>query len=158
PADAAAAQAEAAEQQAQAAAAAGEVPGYEAPEQAAEEHEPEAPDAEAGEAPAAEGEGAQEAGEKKPVKPRTAGSRDLHKPQFMDFGNPLLVGLLGKMGANLKSYNAIIEERLPGRTALPRHEGEAYATEVVAQLYYAAGTASPAEARDRQEDHAAAVA
>jgi lantibiotic biosynthesis dehydratase-like protein len=151
-----AAEAEAQEQQAQAAAAAGEVPGYEAPEQPADEHEEAAAEAEG--AAAAEGEG--EAGEEKkePAKPRTAGSRDLHKPQFIDFGNPLLVGLLGKMGANLKAYAAVFEERLPDRAALPRHDGQAYATEVVVQLYYAAGTAAAAAAPDRQEEHAAAVA
>ncbi|HEX6748921.1 MAG TPA: lantibiotic dehydratase [Longimicrobium sp.] len=159
PADAAA-QAEAEEQQAQAAAAAGEVPGYEAAEHAAEEeHEAEAPEAAAeGEAAAAEGEDAAE-GEKKPAKPRTAGSRDLHKPQFMDFGNPLLVGLLGKMAANLKAYSAVFEERLPAREALPRHDGDRYATEVVVQLYYPSGTLTDdANARTAEEDHAAAVA
>jgi len=156
-----AAQAEAAEQQA--AAAAGDVPGYDAPaaDHAEDEHEPEAA---AGDAPAAEGEAAEGAeggegadGKKTPAKPRTAGSRDLHKPQFIDFGNPLLVGLLGKMGANLKGYSAIFEERLPGREALPTFEGTRYATEVVVQLYYATGTASDV-ATDREEDHAAAVA
>jgi hypothetical protein len=69
------------------------------------------------------------------------------------------VGLLGKMGANLKGWQAIVEERLPGRDALPRHQGEAYATEVVVQLYYPAGTTSPAaHATTGEEDHAAAVA
>jgi hypothetical protein len=162
-ADPAAAQAEAdAAAEAQAAAAAGEVPGYDAPaeEHAEEEHE-EAPPAEG----AAAGEGGEaaegaEGGEKTPAKPRTPGSRDLHKPQFIDFGNPLLVGLLGKMGANLKGWNAVFEERLPGREALARHEGQAYATEVVVQLYYAAGTATAAASTDadREEEHAAAVA
>ena len=67
-----------------------------------------------------------------------------------------MVGL-GKMGANLKGYSAIFEERLPGREALPTFEGTRYATEVVVQLYYATGTASDT-ATDREEDHAAAVA
>jgi hypothetical protein len=148
PADAAAAEQAPAE-------AAGELPGYEG-EQAHDEHADEpAGEGDAGDAPAAEGDAAAE-GEKKPAKPRTAGSRDLHKPQFMDFGNPLLVGLFGKMGANLKQWSAVIEERLPSREALPRHDGRAFASEVVVQLYYPAGTATPAT--DRQEDHAAAVA
>lgn len=155
-ADAAQAEADAAaEAQAQqdAAMAAGDVPGYEAPaaEHADEEHEDTPAE---GEAAAAEG----AEGEKKPVKPRTAGSRDLHKPQFIDFGNPLLVALLGKMGANLKAYQALFEERLPSRAALPTHEGQAYASEVVVQLYYPAGTASPAHAPEGEEAHAAAVA
>ncbi|MFL5384679.1 MAG: lantibiotic dehydratase [Longimicrobiaceae bacterium] len=160
--DPAAAQAEAdAAAEAQAAAAAGEVPGYEAPaeEHAGEEHE-EAPQAEG----AAAGEGGEaaegaEGGEKTPAKPRTPGSRDLHKPQFIDFGNPLLVGLLGKMGANLKVWQAIVEERLPARDGLPRHQGEAYASEVVVQLYFPAGTTSDAaHAPTGEEGHAAAVA
>ncbi|HVG44846.1 MAG TPA: lantibiotic dehydratase, partial [Longimicrobium sp.] len=68
--------------------AAGEVPGYEAPapEQADEEHD-EAAAAEEGAggeaAEGAEGEGAEGAA-KTPPKPRTPGSRDLHKPQFID--------------------------------------------------------------------------
>jgi hypothetical protein len=158
PADAAA-QAEAEAQQQ--AAAAADVPGYDAPaaEHADDAHEGD--EAEGAEPAAAEGEapadGAAEGDAKKTAKPRTAGSRDLHKPQFIDFGNPLLVGLLGKMGANLKGYHAVVEERLPGREALPRHQGEAYASEVVVQLYFPAGTAGAA-AHAGQEEHAAAVA
>lgn len=157
PADAAA-QAEAEAQQQ--AAAAADVPGYDAP---AAEHEAEGHEGDEaeGEGPAAEGEapadGAAEGDAKKTAKPRTAGSRDLHKPQFIDFGNPLLVGLLGKMGANLKAYHVVVEERLPGREALPRHGGDAYASEVVVQLYFPAGTAGAA-AHAAQEEHAAAVA
>jgi len=154
-----AAQAEA--QQAAAAAAAGDVPGYDAP---AAEHEGDAHEGDEAEGPAAEGEapaeGQAEGAEgdaKKTAKPRTAGSRDLHKPQFIDFGNPLLVGLLGKMGANLKGYHAVFEERLPGREALPKHGDDAYASEVVVQLYFPAGTAGAA-AHAGEEEHAAAVA
>ena len=150
PADAAA-QAEAEAQQA--AVAAGEVPGYEVAE-----HEPE----EAADAPAegeakAEDEGEEGAEAKKNQKPYTANSRDLHKPQFIDFGNPLLVGLFGKMGANLKTFTVTVEERLPGREALPRHGNDTYASEVVVQLYFAGGTAGPAN-HALTEDHAAAVA
>jgi hypothetical protein len=152
------AQAEAeAQQQAVAAA---EVPGYDAPAgEHGDDHE-----ADEGAEPAAEG-GAQAEGEpgadekKEAAKPRTAGSRDLHKPQFIDFGNPLLVGLLGKMGANLKSYHATFEERLPDRAALPRHGNDSYASEIVVQLYFPAGTAgTAAHALSTGEDHAAAVA
>jgi hypothetical protein len=154
----AAAQAEA--QQA-AAAAAGEVPGYEAPvaEQAEDEHEADAPEAAADDAGAEAGAEAEDGAPKPAPKPKTAQSRDFHKPQFMDFGNPLLVGLLGKMAANLKNFHAIFEERLPAREALPVHDGQAYATEVVVQLYFPAGTSgSAAEAANAQEEHAAAVA
>jgi len=155
PADAAA-QAEA---QQQAAAAAGEVPGYDAPaaEHAEEPDTDEGTDTAEGEANAEGAAGAD--GEKKTQKPRTAGSRDLHKPQFIDFGNPLLVGLLGKMGANLKAYSVTVEERLPGREALPRHGGDAYASEIVVQLYYPAGTTGgETHALAGEGEHAAAVA
>jgi hypothetical protein len=154
------AEADAAAEAQAAAAAAGEVPGYEAPvpEQAEEEHDEPAAAAEGAAGEAAEGAEGAEGAEKTPPKPRTPGSRDLHKPQFIDFGNPLLVGLMGKMGANLKAWQAIVEERLPAREGLPRHQGEAYATELVVQLYFPAGTASPAHAATGEEDHAAAVA
>jgi hypothetical protein len=142
-----------------------DLPGYEAPvADVADEHEEHdeaaAPAAEGGEGAEAEGGEGGEAkaegeGAKTPAKPRTAGSRDLHKPQFMDFGNPLLVGLLGKMAANLRSYSVVVEERLPGREELARTEdGTAYATEVVVQLYFPSGTANPAHALDPQSDHA----
>ena len=156
------AEAEAAAEAQAAAAAAGEVPGYEAPaaEQAEEEHDEgaAAAAAEGAAGEAAEGAEGAEGAAKTPAKPHTPGSRDLHKPQFIDFGNPLLVGLMGKMGANLKSWQAIVEERLPDRDALPRHEGERYATEVVVQLYYPAGTTSTGHGATGEEEHAAAVA
>lgn len=119
-----------------------------------EEAEGEAPAAEGGDEAKAEGEGD---AAKAPQKPRTVGSRDLHKPQFMDFGNPLLVGLLGKMAANLRGFSVIVEERLPGRDELARApDGAAYATEVVVQLYFPAGTANPAaHAPDPESGHAA---
>jgi hypothetical protein len=121
----------------------------EAPQAADEEHD------EAGDDAAEGGEGA----DKQAAKPRTPGSRDLHKPQFIDFANPLLVGLLGKMGANLKRYTVDVEERLPSREALPVHDGRAYAAEVVVQLYYPGGTASAAaDAQAAEEEHAAALA
>lgn len=129
-----------------------EIPGYEQPAEAA--HEEEAPEAEApagGEAgDAAEGEGE---GAKTPAAPRTQASRDLFKPQFIDFADPLLVGLLGKMAVNLKNFSVTIEERLPAREHLPRHAGERYATEVVVQLYFPTGTIETAHAAE--EDHAA---
>ncbi|HEX5724779.1 MAG TPA: hypothetical protein VFX98_04895, partial [Longimicrobiaceae bacterium] len=132
-----------------------ELPGYDAPAAAAEEHEGEAaeePPAAEGAAPA-EGEAPPDEGERRPAPPRTQPSRDLYKPQFMDFANPLLVGLLGKMAANLKAYTATIEERLPRREALPLHQGEAYATELVVQLNFPGGVATAPAAR-AEEGHA----
>lgn len=136
-----------------------EVPGYDA---AAEPHaedeaheEPAAAAAEGGDG-AEGGEGDAAEGEKQPPKKFTPGSRDLFKPQFMDFGNPLLVGLLGKLGANLKGYNVVFEERLPDSGALYRHGDDRYATELVVQLYFPAGTArGAAHAPAGREEHAA---
>ncbi|HYW05659.1 MAG TPA: hypothetical protein VE913_01815, partial [Longimicrobium sp.] len=116
-----------------------ELPGYEAAP------EPEAPEAPEGEAAAAE-DGAT------PAAARTAGSRDLLKPQFIDFANPLLVGLLGKMAANLKQFTAVFEECLPDQAGLARHGENRFATELVVQLNFPAGAllgATPALAGDQ---------
>lgn len=130
----------------------GEIPGYEggAPEAEVHEEEHEAPEAAAPDA-AAEGaaeetpaEAAAKAAEA--AKKRTQPSKDFFKPQFMDFGNPLLVGLLGRIATGLKSYQAMFEERYPDRGALPRFGDDRFVTELVVQLYFPGGTASaPAE-------------
>jgi hypothetical protein len=73
---------------------------------------------------------------KAPPKKMTAPSRDFYKPQFMDFGNPLLVAMLGRLSGGLKHYNIIVEERLPGPGALATADGEAYATEMIIQVDY----------------------
>ena len=129
----------------------GEIPGYEgAPEAEVHEEEHEAPEAAAPDA------GAEGAAEETPAeaaaraaeaaKRRTQPSKDFFKPQFMDFGNPLLVGLLGRIATGLKSYQAMFEERYPDRAALPRHGEDRFVTELVVQLYFPGGTASaPAE-------------
>ncbi|WP_329684650.1 lantibiotic dehydratase [Longimicrobium sp.] len=137
--------------------AAGEIPGYEggAPEAEAHEEEHDAPEAAAApdagaEAAAQDGaptdpEAAAKAAEV--AKKRTQPSKDFFKPQFMDFGNPLLVGLLGRIATGLKGYQAVFEERYPDRDALPRHGEDRFVTELVVQLYFPGGTASaPAEA------------
>ncbi|HYR06303.1 MAG TPA: hypothetical protein VEQ60_00965, partial [Longimicrobium sp.] len=143
--------------------AAAEIPGYEAPageaeEVIADEHD-EAPEAEA--APvAAEGEAKEGEGEAagppklglEDRKRKTQQSRDFFKPQFIDFANPLLVGLLGKVAHGLKSYSATLEERYPDRAQLPRHGDASFATELVVQLYFPGGTASaPADAGELAE-------
>lgn len=134
----------------------GEIPGYEggAPEAEAHDEEHDAPEAaapEGGAEAAADGapadpEAAAKAAEAA-AKKRTQPSKDFFKPQFMDFGNPLLVGLLGRVATGLKSYQAVFEERYPDRGALPRHGADRFVTELVVQLYFPGGTASaPAEA------------
>lgn len=61
-------------------------------------------------------------------------SRDWHKPQFVDFGNPLLVRLFARISGGLKHFSIILEECLPPPNALPLSEGEPYAVELVLQL------------------------
>ncbi|MDB4950869.1 MAG: hypothetical protein JWM27_3518 [Gemmatimonadetes bacterium] len=114
--------------------------------------EPEQPEA----AKAAEAEGAKAEDDAKgpPVKVTTP-SRDFYKPQFMDFGNPLLVGLLGKLAAGVKHFNVIVEERLPGPDALAEVAGGRWATEMVVQLDFPEGTANAGAAPARGEAHAA---
>lgn len=131
--------------------AAGEIPGYEggAPEAEVHDEEHDAPEAAAepgaeaaeGEAPA-EGAAADAGKAADAAKKRTQPSKDFFKPQFMDFGNPLLVGLLGRIATGLKGFQAVFEERYPDRPALPRHGGDTFVTELVVQLYFPGGTAS----------------
>jgi hypothetical protein len=139
--------------------AAGEIPGYEggAPEAEVhdEEQEPEAVEAAAPEAAEGAAEGAaedtpEEAARKaaEAARKRTQPSKDFYKPQFMDFGNPLLVGLLGRIATGLKYFQAVFEERYPDRAALPEHGGEKFVTELVVQLYFPGGTASAAAEAD----------
>jgi len=63
-------------------------------------------------------------------------SRDLRKPQYIDFRSPLFVGLFGKMTLNLKRYAVLLEERYPAAAQLPRYEDRAYATELILQLNF----------------------
>lgn len=59
----------------------------------------------------------------------------LHKPQYVDFRNPLLVDLFGRTTENLPEYRVELEECLPGRShRAESRAGEAYATELVLQL------------------------
>jgi hypothetical protein len=146
-----------------------EIPGYEAPagegeEPIADEHEDVA---EAEAAPAAEAKEGEEAKEEEAKdgeaegppklgledkKRKTQQSRDFFKPQFIDFANPLLVGLLGKVAQGLKNFSGTFEERYPDRAQLPRHGDTSFATELVVQLYFPGGTASePADAGELAE-------
>lgn len=69
-----------------------------------------------------------------PPRSRPRLSRDFHKPQFIAFSNPLLVKLFGKLTVNLKSFSAILEERLPSADELPAYHDDRYATELIMQL------------------------
>jgi hypothetical protein len=140
-------------------------PGAEGPAGAAEEAAPEAeipeaetPHPEAGEGAAGPGAAAPaDDGAPHRKAPATAASRDFHKPQFMDFANPLLVGLLGKMGAGLRSYRVVVEERLPGPGELARHGGARYATEMIVQVDFPGLAAGSRTDAARVEEDATAA-
>ncbi len=85
-------------------------------------------------------------------KRRTAVSRDLHKPQYIDFSSPLLVGLFGKMTVNLDHFMVTLEERLPASEQLPRHHDSPYATELIWQLNFPEGPAGASSQPHRQEE------
>ena len=96
-------------------------------------------------APAAEAEAPPTDGEARPEDRRTRPSRDYYKPQFIDFGSPLLVGVLGKAAAGLERFSAVFEERYPAREQLARYGDAGFATELVVQLYFPGGTAPAGE-------------
>ena len=56
------------------------------------------------------------------------------KPQFFDFGSPLLVDLFAAFPPERGEFMVILEERLPGEAALARCEEGPVVTELVVQL------------------------
>ncbi len=58
----------------------------------------------------------------------------LHKPQYVDFRNPLLVDLFGRATENVESFQAYLYERLPDRRHLAQHGEDRYVTEMVIQV------------------------
>ena len=66
------------------------------------------------------------------LKPRP--SRDLHKPQFIDFSSPLFVGLFGKLLTGLVDAHVIVEECYPIPEQLASGEAGAPAAELVMQF------------------------
>ena len=58
----------------------------------------------------------------------------LHKPQYIDFRNPLLVDLFCRVTRNLENYVVTLEERLPGAEHLARGGEDRYITELVLQM------------------------
>lgn len=79
-------------------------------------------------------EGEEKTVEQKKARPKM--SRDLYKPQYIDFNNPLLVGLFGKMTVNLKNYTVTLEERYPLSDGLPEFDGKRYSTEQIFQINF----------------------
>jgi len=66
--------------------------------------------------------------------------RNLLKPQYIDFANPLLVNLIGHLSTRVGDFVAVFEERYPTADDLPQHNGGAYAAEMVLQLSVGAST------------------
>jgi hypothetical protein len=56
------------------------------------------------------------------------------KPQYIDFGNPMLVNLFGTLTKDLSEYVVYLEERFPGSESLVEFEGETYTDELVLQV------------------------
>lgn len=63
-------------------------------------------------------------------------SRDYYKPQYIDFSNPLLMNLFGKMTVGLKNFTAVIEERYPAKSQLPVYNGKTFSTEQIFQVNF----------------------
>lgn len=61
-------------------------------------------------------------------------SRDYYKPQYIDFFNPLLANLFGKITVGLKNFLVTIEERYPGKEQLPEFENKTFAVEQIFQV------------------------
>ncbi len=61
-------------------------------------------------------------------------SRDHYKPQYIDFRNPLLVNLFGRITVNLKNYEVHLEERYPNENDLFEYNGKKFVTEQIFQV------------------------
>ena len=68
-----------------------------------------------------------------PLKPNIA-SRNLHKPQYIDFDNPLFVDLFGRLAPPHAPFLVELVERFPNRDGLPQPNGRPYANELVLEL------------------------
>jgi hypothetical protein len=66
-------------------------------------------------------------------------SRVLAKPQYIDFMNPLLVELFGRLPGDLERFSVVVEERMPGRAQLPSTGSERFASEFLLQFDLARG-------------------
>jgi hypothetical protein len=68
--------------------------------------------------------------------PQKAVSRDLYKPQYIDFENPLLVELFGHISSSLERFSVTLEERLPNKDQLIQINNDRYVTEFILQLNF----------------------
>jgi hypothetical protein len=65
---------------------------------------------------------------------RNTNSRDYHKPQYIDFKNPILVDLFSKISVGLNNCTMTIEERYPDKMQLLNYNGKYYASEQIFQV------------------------
>ena len=65
---------------------------------------------------------------------RSRPSRDYAKPQYIDFSNPLLVDLFGRLPGGLANFTLHIEERYPDAASCAQANGQPYATEFIVQF------------------------
>lgn len=72
------------------------------------------------------------------------GTLNLRKPQYVDFGSPLLVSLFGRLAGDLETFVAMVEERYPEPRDLPRCAGRPYAVEQMFQLDFPLAVADDA--------------
>lgn len=66
--------------------------------------------------------------------PKKAYRRDWHKPQYINFGNPLLASTFMKQAEALPSGLLVFEEMLPGRNGVTSFAGRHYVTELTLEL------------------------
>ncbi len=93
--------------------------------------------------------GTEEEQPKTPAGPAARQMRRHHyKPQYIDFRNPLLVELFGKVAENLHNFRVSLEERLPDRGHLPTHGEDRYATEFIVQVNFREGEVSRQDAKN----------
>ena len=78
--------------------------------------------------------------------PVPSGRDHLHKPQYVDFTNPLLVDLFGRLGEDDASaaQHYYLYERLPDRRHLLRSDEGGYVGELILQVDFPRGLAGPA--------------
>jgi hypothetical protein len=72
------------------------------------------------------------------------GRDDSHKPQYVDFADPLLTEVFARIWTQMEHPILTIEERYPTEEMLPSFDGQRYTTEHVLQIDYPANSGSPA--------------
>lgn len=71
-----------------------------------------------------------------PVQQNKSVSRDIHKPQYVDFNNPLLVDLFGHTHGNHGRFSVTLEERLPSTGQLFWAGKDQLVTEFIFQINF----------------------